>query len=49
MGVGTYAVYVWSAYIISGAALVATVAVTYAKWHCAKRRLAKIKDSETNL
>ena len=49
MGVGTYAAYVWSAYILSGVVLVATVAVIYAKWRCAKKRLADLKDSETNL
>ena len=49
MGVGTYAVYVWSASVLSGAVLFATVAVTYAKWYCAKKRLADLKVSETNL
>ena len=49
MVLGSYAAYVWSAYVISAAVLVASVAVTYAKWHSAKKRLAEIKDSETNL
>ena len=49
MVLGTYAVYVWSAYAVSGAVLVATVAVTYAKWRSAKKRLADLKVSETNL
>ncbi len=49
MVLGTYAAYVWSAYVLSGLVLGAAVAVTYAKWYRAKKRLAEIKVSETNL
>ncbi len=45
----TYAAYVWSAYLLSAAVLGATVAVTWARWRAAKKRLADLKDSETNL
>lgn len=45
----SYAAYVWSAYAISAAVLVATVAIVWTKWLAAKRRLAALKDSETNL
>jgi heme exporter protein CcmD len=39
MVLGTYAVYVWSAYVLSGSVLGAAVAVTYAKWYRAKKHL----------
>jgi heme exporter protein CcmD len=45
----SYAGYVWAAYAISLAVLFATVAVSYAKWHVARKRIAALKDSETNL
>jgi heme exporter protein CcmD len=45
----SYAAYVWSAYVISAAVLGATVAVAWARWRSAKKRLADLKDSETNL
>lgn len=45
----SYAAYVWSAYLISAATLAVTVAVTWARWRRAKKRLALLKDSETNL
>jgi heme exporter protein D len=41
--------YVWSAYLISIAGLAVAVAATWAKWLAAKKRLALLKDSETNL
>ena len=44
-----YAAYVWAAYAISLAVLFATVAVTWARWHVAKKRLAALKDSETKI
>jgi heme exporter protein CcmD len=44
-----YAAYIWSAYLITFAVLGAAVAVTWAKWRSAKKRLALLKDSETNL
>jgi heme exporter protein CcmD len=45
----SYAAYVWSAYAISGVVLAATIAIAWTKWLAAKRRLAALKDSETNL
>lgn len=45
----TYAAYVWSAYLITFAVLGATVVLSWAKWRNAKKRLADLKDSETNL
>jgi heme exporter protein CcmD len=45
----SYAAYVWSGYLITAAVLGVTVAVTWMKWRNAKKRLADLKDSETNL
>jgi heme exporter protein CcmD len=44
-----YAAYVWSAYLITFAGLAATVIATWVRWRAAKKRLALLKDSETNL
>ena len=45
----SFALYVWCAYAISIAALAATVLLTLRQWRQAKRLLAHLKDSETNL
>lgn len=45
----SYAAYVWSAYGISAAVLSVTAAMAYAKWRSARKRLAELKDSETNI
>ena len=49
MVLSTFAAYVWWAYGISLAALVATAFVTLWQWRQARRLLTHLKDSETNL
>jgi heme exporter protein CcmD len=49
MVLSAFAVYVWWVYGISLAALAATAFVTLWQWRRAKRLLAHLKDSETNL
>lgn len=45
----SYAFYIFSAYLISAVTLAVTVAVIWVRWARAKKRLALLKDSETNL
>jgi heme exporter protein CcmD len=45
----SFAAYVWWAYGISLAALAATAFVTLWQWRQARRLLAHLKDSETNI
>jgi heme exporter protein CcmD len=46
---GGYAFYVWSAYAVSVFGLGTLIATTLAAWRKAKRALAVLQDSETNL
>ena len=49
MALPSFAGFVWWAYGISLAALAATAFVTLWQWRRARRLLAHLKDSETNL
>ncbi|MGA7674775.1 MAG: heme exporter protein CcmD [Rhizomicrobium sp.] len=46
---GGYAFYVWSAYAISAVGIGFMVVTTLAAWRKAKRALAVLQDSETNI
>ena len=46
---GGYGAYVWSAYAISLLALGLTLGLTLHAWRKAKRRLARLKEAETNI
>jgi heme exporter protein CcmD len=46
---GGYAFYVWSAYAVSVFGVGTLIASTLAAWRKAKRALAVLQDSETNL
>ena len=46
---GGYGVYVWSAYAVSVLGVGVLIASTLAAWRKAKRALAVLQDSETNL
>ena len=46
---GGYGVYVWSAYAVSVLGIGFLIAQTLAAWRKAKRALAALQDSETNI